>query len=111
MKPHTLCLCALLLMSAPLAADSLLAGGHVKARLNLAEIPSDSLFREFLDNPAFDQGADLRLKFRAQGDHWGADADYQLIRTASDGNLVTTTINDEVSYDHDVVRLGVNYRF
>ena len=31
------------------------------------------------DDPAFDQGADLRLKFRAQGAVWGAEADYQLI--------------------------------
>ncbi|MCZ6831189.1 MAG: hypothetical protein O7F73_16690 [Gammaproteobacteria bacterium] len=61
------------------SADSIFAGGHTKARLNLAEVPNDSLLREFLDNPAFDQGADLRLKFKHQGEHWGAEADYQLI--------------------------------
>ena len=61
------------------AADSVFSGGHTKARLNLAEVPNDSLYQEYLDDPTFDQGADLRLKFRKQGTHWGADADYQLI--------------------------------
>ena len=68
-----------LLMAGGAGADSLFSGGHTKARLNLAEVPNDSLFREFLDVPTFDQGADLRLKFKQQGLYWGAEADYQLI--------------------------------
>jgi len=39
------------------------------------------------------------------------DSDYQLVRTAANGNLVTTTVNDQVRYDHNAIRLGVNYRF
>ena len=68
-----------LLLAHHASAEPVFAGGHTKARLNLAEVPNDSLFQEVLDDPTFDQGADLRLKFRAQGKHWGADADYQLI--------------------------------
>ena len=79
MMHRVLLTCLLLSSACGVYAESIFSGGHTKARLNLAELPDDSLFREFLDNPVFDQGADLRLKFRKQASHWGADADYQLI--------------------------------
>ena len=40
-----------------------------------------------------------------------ADVDHKLVRRASSGALLTTEINDTLSYDHNAVRLGVNYRF
>jgi hypothetical protein len=85
-------LAAAYLLAGGAAADSVFSGGHTKARLNLAEVPSDSLFREYLDDPAFDQGADLRLKFRKQGAQWGAEADYQLIGQFGDSLELARTV-------------------
>ncbi len=72
-------LCVALLLALPASADSILDGGHVKARLTLADFPDDSFSGLFLDPPAFDQGADLRLKFRVGEAAWRGEADYQLI--------------------------------
>jgi hypothetical protein len=79
MMHRVLLTCLLFSSAGALCEESIFNGGHTKARLNTMELPDDSLFREFLDNPVFDQGADLRLKFKTQASHWGADAHYQLI--------------------------------
>jgi opacity protein-like surface antigen len=39
------------------------------------------------------------------------DVDFRLIRTAANGSLVTTEVDDVLSYDHELIRIGVNYRF
>jgi hypothetical protein len=59
--------------------EGLFSGGHTKARLHGSSYPSDSLFGEFSDDPAFDQGADLRLKFAHNSSAWRAEAHYQLM--------------------------------
>lgn len=67
-------------MLAPLArAGDPFAGGHTKVRLTATDYPGDSLYGEFSDDPAFDQGGELRLKFAHDSQHWLFAADYQLI--------------------------------
>lgn len=74
----------LILATAAVHAESVLEGGHTKLRLGVADIPGDSVFRNAIDSPAFDQGGDLRLNFNLQRGAWGADAAWQLIGQAGD---------------------------
>ena len=75
---------ALLLTALTAHGESVLEGGHTKLRLKLADIPSDNLFADTLGSPAFDQGGDLRLRFKLQRGQWDLNADYQLIVQAGD---------------------------
>ncbi|MCX2979552.1 hypothetical protein EYC98_01605 [Halieaceae bacterium IMCC14734] len=84
MRWTRLSLLMLLFVAAPSQADSVLEGGHTKLRLGVADIPDDSVFLNAIDSPAFDQGGDLRLNFKAQRGQWGVNADYQLIGQAGD---------------------------
>ena len=49
-------------------------GGHLKGRLHW----TDSAENPLPQSSAFDQGADLRLRWRADGQAWNAELDYQL---------------------------------
>jgi len=64
--------------------DEIYDGGHTKLRLTAAQYPDDSLIGEFGDDPAFDQGGDLRLKFGTEDSGWAVRADYQLIAQFGD---------------------------
>jgi hypothetical protein len=76
---------AVLLLGVSLgSAADVFDGGHVKARLNAIDYPSDNLLGELGDNPAFDQGLDARLKFAVESEHWAAKAHYQLITQFGD---------------------------
>jgi hypothetical protein len=81
-----LCLsgCLLAAGALPAAGQSLLAGGHTKLRLTAADYPDDSVMEAFADDPSYDQGAGLRLKFSSQGSGWAAAADYQVIGVFGD---------------------------
>ncbi len=61
------------------SAQSILAGGHVKARVSGIDYPDDSLYALFTESPAIDQAADFRLKLRQVGGAWDFAADYQLV--------------------------------
>jgi len=61
-----------------------LDGGHAKLIGLVATYPDDSLFREELGSTASDQYADLRLNFAAAREHFGIQADYQLLAQAGD---------------------------
>jgi hypothetical protein len=52
--------------------------GHVKYRSVLTDYPSDSLYQNFIDDPAWDNNANLRLNGTASKDAWGGRVDYQL---------------------------------
>jgi hypothetical protein len=58
--------------------------GHLKYRSLLTNYPSDSLFQDFSDDPAWDNNADLRLNFSAYKNAWAAQLDYQLLTLAGD---------------------------
>lgn len=73
------------LASGASAEPPYLAGGHVKYRLQLGEVPDDSIYREFVGSPSLDQGADLRLNFGWSGDRISLLADYQLVGRQGDG--------------------------
>jgi len=54
-------------------------GGHIKLRGVGSSYPDDSVFRDVVGDSAYDQGADLRLKFSAASDRFSIATDYQLI--------------------------------
>lgn len=56
-----------------------LQGGHTKLRALASQYPDDSAFHPVVGDWAYDQGADLRLKFSAQQGRFGLSADYQLL--------------------------------
>jgi hypothetical protein len=64
--------------------DEIFDGGHTKLRLNAAQYPDDSIVSAFGDDPAFDQGGGLRLKFGTEDTGWAVRADYQLIAQFGD---------------------------
>jgi len=58
--------------------------GHIKYRSLLTDFPSNSLFQDFSEDPAWDNNADLRLNFAAYKDSWALHADYQLLTIGGD---------------------------
>ena len=58
--------------------------GHIKYQSLLTNYPTDSLFQNLTDDPAWDNNADLRLNFSAYKDAWALQADYQLIIKTGD---------------------------
>jgi len=58
--------------------------GHIKYRSLLTDYPSDSLFQDFSDDPAWDNNADLRLNFSAYRSSWALHVDYQLLTIGGD---------------------------
>ncbi len=58
--------------------------GHIKYQSLLTNYPTDSLFQNLTDDPAWDNNADLRLDFSAYKDAWALQADYQLIIKTGD---------------------------
>lgn len=75
---------ALMQCSAVIAEPSVFKGGHAKYQYLLNTFPDDSLFRNYVDTPATDHNADLRLKFRWQADDLSLVADYQFIAQHGD---------------------------
>lgn len=53
--------------------------GHAKLQASATELPSDSLLREFSDDPARDTGLDLRANLAGRRGAWNWQADYQLL--------------------------------
>jgi len=58
--------------------------GHIKYRSVLTDYPSDSLFQDFIDDPAWDNNANLRLNGTAQKGAWSGRIDYQLFTLHGD---------------------------
>lgn len=58
--------------------------GHIKYRSVLTDYPSNSLFQEFIDDPAWDNNANLRLNWTAQKAAWSGRIDYQLFTLHGD---------------------------
>lgn len=83
-----------LLSAGVLAANSvadvpLFDRGHVKGRWQTSTYPSDSLLHDALGDVANDQGAELRLNFRAgEQNPWSLHADYQLLGRFGDTGSV-----------------------
>jgi hypothetical protein len=53
--------------------------GRVSQQLALTTYPSDSAFREVFGSSSIDSALDARFLFRAEGERWRFDVDYQLI--------------------------------
>jgi hypothetical protein len=67
------------------AADAKYAyTGHIKYRSVLTDYPSDSLYQDFIDDPAWDNTLNLRLNGTVRKNAWGGRADYQLFTTHGD---------------------------
>jgi len=58
--------------------------GHIKYRSVLTDYPSDSLYQDFIDDPAWDNTLNLRLNGTVRKDAWGGRADYQLFTLHGD---------------------------
>ncbi|MDH3389467.1 MAG: hypothetical protein OEN02_16375 [Gammaproteobacteria bacterium] len=58
--------------------------GHAKLQATSTGFPSDSLLRDFSDDPARDTGIDLRANFSDRVDGWTWHADYQLLARQGD---------------------------
>lgn len=77
-----LCSCLLCLKG---RADELVnLSGHAKYRLHYTRYPDTSIYRRFIDDDAFDQDTDIRLKLAWNKSHWDLSADYQLITLYGD---------------------------
>ncbi len=80
------------LVAAMVAAAGGASGGEVTAGLTgrvspqvaLTTYPSDSAFREVFGSSSIDSALDARFLFRAEGDRWRFDVDYQLIGVYGD---------------------------
>jgi len=59
-------------------------GGHFKYLFLLNTFPDDSLFLDYVDEPAIDNNADLRLKFGWKTDSTSLVTDYQMIARYGD---------------------------
>ena len=70
------------------AADnsSIFDGGHAKYLFLSSSFPDNSLFLDYIESPAIDHKADLRLKFDWKTDHIQLHSDYQL--TAQQGDRI-----------------------
>ena len=58
--------------------------GHIKYRSVLTDYPSDSLYQDFIDDPAWDNTLNLRLNGTVRKYAWGGRADYQLFTLHGD---------------------------
>jgi hypothetical protein len=58
--------------------------GHAKLRANATNLPADSLFQDFSDDPMSDSGVDLRLNYSERAAGWSWRADYQLLARQGD---------------------------
>jgi len=68
----------LLLLSLSCNAFAFDLRGHVKLQGNIADLPDDSLLRDFSDDPAVDSAVDLRANLEGDAGSWRWHADYQL---------------------------------
>lgn len=83
MKPGLIYL-ALSLTTTAIADSSVFKGGHAKYQFQLNTLPDDSLLKDYVDSPAIDNNADLRLKFGWQTDNISLASDYQIITKHGD---------------------------
>lgn len=83
---NTITAIALLLVTSASIADEINYDykAHIKYQSVLSNYPTDSLFQNLTDDPAWDNNADLRLNFSAYRDAWALQADYQLIIKTGD---------------------------
>ena len=83
-------------VSSASANTDIFKGGHAKYLFLLNTFPDDSLFLDYVDNPAIDQYGDLRLKFDWQKDKLQIAADYQLIAAQGDGVTLANSLPGNV---------------
>jgi len=77
-------LCIELLTAAPAMAEGWNFGGHIKYQYNYTEFRADDISTVYGDNPAHDQGLDLRLKAENRAGPWSFAAHYELLAVAGD---------------------------
>ncbi len=78
----------LLLLCSGTALGEVQVGGHLKYQPTATDFHSDDLAAVFGDDPALDQGLDLRLKLEARGGGFDAAVHYELLGLS--GDSVTT---------------------
>ena len=93
--PH-LAYLALALTTSTFAEPLAFNGGHAKYLFLLNTFPDDSLLLDFVETPAIDHNADLRLKFDWQTDKVSLFADYQLIAQHGDSIALANGLPDSI---------------
>jgi hypothetical protein len=73
----------LLLCSGTALADTQV-GGHIKVQPTATDYPSDNLSAVYGEDPALDQGLDLRLKLETRGGGFDAAVHYELLGLSGD---------------------------
>lgn len=58
--------------------------GNIKYRSLLTSYPTDSLFQDYIDDPAWDNNANLRLNLSANKGAWALQVDYELVTIQGD---------------------------
>ncbi|MGD8310255.1 MAG: hypothetical protein PVG98_12520, partial [Chromatiales bacterium] len=69
----------LLLLCSGAAFGEVRLGGHLKYLPSATDFRSDDLAAVLGDDPALDQGLDLRLKYQVRGGGFDADVHYELL--------------------------------
>ena len=80
----TITLIALIAISIPVTATNFDYKGNIKYRSLLTSYPADSLFQDYIDDPAWDNNANLRLNLSARKNAWALQADYELVTIHGD---------------------------
>ena len=78
------------------AGQNLFKGGHAKYFFQLASLPDDSLYLDYIDSPAIDHNGDLRLKFGWQQNKLSITTDYQLIGRYGDSLTLYNSLPGQV---------------
>lgn len=73
-----------LLSTAPVMADDWKFGGHIKYQYTYSDYRTDDINAVFGNDPARDQGLDLRFKAEKRAGPWDFAADYELLAVAGD---------------------------
>lgn len=76
--------------------------GNIKYRSLLTSYPADSLFQDYIDDPAWDNNANLRLNLSARKDAWALQADYELVTLHGD-NVSFAQLNPGLGFTPGLV--------
>ncbi len=88
----TSCILSCALITPTVAGPAKFNGGHAKYLFLLNTFPENSLFLDFVETPAIDHNADLRLKFDWRTDKVSLVVDYQLVALRGDSITLANSL-------------------
>jgi hypothetical protein len=92
----TICILSCTIITFAVAEAPKFNGGHAKYLFLLNTFPENSLFLDFVETPAIDHNADLRLTFDWRTDNVSLVADYQLVAQRGDRITLANKLPAEV---------------